>query len=541
MCGIIGTTNKRLNRTSLNQISHRGPDERGLHSDSDICLGHTRLSILGLDCGTQPLSDDEIVLSYNGEIYNYIELANSLGISSSSDTEVLAKYYQAHGLEKTLRDINGMFSIAIYDRKKDIIYLVRDRMGIKPLFYSTHKNEISFCSEINPLRDLIGVEELTINKMAVALFFNLYYIPWPNTIWNEIKSVPPGSYIEYNLKTKKHKIVQYWNIEKRERNESDFEQLENLLCNSVKLRMRSDVPYGAYLSGGNDSTLVVKCMTEHKEENKTFTAVIQDEELNEKEYADLAAKKFKTKHTDIDVEYGDIKISFLRELIKYFGQPFADSSIVPTYLISKEIAKNVTVAIGGDGADEIFCGYNKYNNLTADIKSRFYRNVLNNFLNLEYNKDTYGYLKSLLPYETEDDYETLRLLDIKFFLEGDILQKVDRMSMASSLEVRVPFLDHRVVEFSNRLKREHIFGDVRKYAVKHVLSKYMSHDFVHRSKIGFMLNITEWIEPLQEYVNFSPVLKSGIFKEGFDIKKIDNNYLKFAILIFTLWYEENYA
>jgi len=539
MCGIIGSTIYEISEENLNEINHRGPNSNGIFRNEDISLGHTRLSIIDVENGQQPMvfEKGKLALVFNGEIYNYRELRGKLKnvrFKTDSDTEVLLEYYRNFGLYKTLEDINGMFSFVIYDNGKTI--LVRDRLGIKPLFYYLKDQDLSFCSELSPLKNLIGVDNLTINPQAVSMFFNTYYIASPETIWNEIKSVEPGHYIKFEKDSVE--IRKYWSLKQEKREFDDLEHLESLISDSVFLRMRSDVPYGAYLSGGTDSSLVVKHMSSH-DRCKTFTAEINDDELNERKYAEKVVEKCDTEHTNLPINYEDISIEFLRSLVKYFGQPFADSSIVPTYLISKEISNNVTVALGGDGADEVFCGYNKYNNL-KDIPNNFFRNTNNDFVSDKYSRDTYGYMLSKLPYIPEDKSETLRLLDIRFFLEGDILQKVDRMSMANSLEVRVPFLDHRIVEYSNRLTYDKMFGKIRKYPVKKILENYFDKDFVHRPKIGFMLNVGEWIDNFDKWVSNSDALKTEVFVEDFNIKKIKDKYLKFAILMFCLWYEENY-
>ena len=539
MCGIIGSTAYKIDESNLNELNHRGPNSNGTFHNKDVSLGHTRLSIIDVENGQQPMVVEKgnLALVFNGEIYNYRELRDRIKnttFKTDSDTEVLLEYYRNFGLYKTLEDINGMFSFAIYDNGKTI--LVRDRLGIKPLFYYLKDQNLSFCSELSPLKNLIGVDNLTINPQAVSMFFNTYYIASPDTIWNEIKSLEPGHYIKFEKGSVK--VEKYWSLKQDERKFEDLEYLESLISDSVFLRMRSDVPYGAYLSGGTDSSLVVKHMSNH-DRCKTFTAEINDDELNEREYAEKVVEKCDTEHTNLPINYEDISLDFLRGLVKYFGQPFADSSIVPTYLISKEISKNVTVALGGDGADEVFCGYNKYNNL-KDIRKNFFRNTNNDFISDKYNKDTYEYMLTKLPYIPEDKSEILRLLDIRFFLEGDILQKVDRLSMANSLEVRVPFLDHRIVEYSNSLTYDKLFGKIRKYPIKKILEKYFNKDFVHRSKIGFMLNVGEWIDNFDGWVSKSNALKTEVFVKNFNIKKVKDKYLKFAILMFCLWYEENY-
>ena len=433
-----------------------------------------------------------------------------------------------------------MFAFCLYDKAERKIFLARDRMGIKPLFYSL-ENGLTFCSEVSSVKDLVGIQNLSIDPVAISMFFNTYYIASPNTIWNEIRSLEQGHYLEFDIETKASSIEKYWALTPEKRTENDFGYLENLLRDAVSLRTRSDVPYGAYLSGGVDSSLIVKHLSSIEQDCKTFTAVINDKELNEKEYALIVANKCKTDHTDILVNYGEIKLNFLRNLARRFGQPFADSSIIPTYLVSNKISREVTVAIGGDGADEIFCGYNKYNNSVRPITERFFRNTNLDFLENDYKNDTYEYMLSKLPYLTRDRNELMRLLDIRFFLEGDILQKVDRMSMANSLEVRVPFLDHRIAEYSNCLTYESMFGKIRKYPIKRLLEQYFDKQFVHRNKIGFMLGFDGWNDKFDDVINNCEIIKSDIFKKDFDIRQIKNGYLKFAFLMLCLWYEENYV
>ena len=368
---------------------------------------------------------------------------------------------------------------------------------------------------------MLGIENLTIDPVAVSMYFNTFYIASPNTIWNEVRSLEPGQMLTYDLNTGKNELKTYWSLTPQPRDNHSLDEFDDLLKDAVRLRMRSDVPYGAYLSGGIDSSLVVKHMSSIANKCDTFTAEIKDKELNEKQYADKVAEAYNTNHTNIEVEYGKIKLSFLRKLARIFGQPFADSSIIPTYLISKKISESVAVALGGDGSDENFCGYNKYDHTDKSIQEKFFRNQDLSFLNDKYINNTYDYMISKLPYQVEDPQEKMRLMDIRFFLEGDILQKVDRLSMANSLEVRVPFLDHRILEYANRLDYDLLFGQLRKEVPKTILERDFDADFVHRDKIGFML-------------------QSDLFRVIFNIENIENSYLKFAILMFVLWYEENY-
>ncbi len=547
MCGIIGSNKYPITRNTLNELSHRGPNERGIVNHDGVILGHTRLSIIGIEDGQQParFEKEKVSITFNGEIYNYIELQNTLQksgyrVNTSSDTEVLLEYYIAFGIDRLLNDVNGMFAFAIHDERYNTMLLVRDRLGIKPLLYLAEKDGISFCSEITPLKDMIGIKNLTIDPVAVSMYFNTFYIASPNTIWNEIRALEPGQMLVYNLKTNKHELKTYWSLTAQERSNKDLDEFDSLLEDAVKLRMRSDVPYGAYLSGGIDSSLVVKHMSLIADACDTYTAEIKDKDLNEKQYADKVAETYNTNHTNIEVEYGEIKLSFLRKLARIFGQPFADSSIIPTYLISKKISESVAVALGGDGSDENFCGYNKYDYTDKTIPEKFFRNQDLSFLNDKYIHDTYSYMISKLPYYVEDPQEQMRLMDIRFFLEGDILQKVDRLSMANSLEVRVPFLDHRILEYANKLDYDLLFGELRKEVPKKILERDFDADFVHRDKIGFMLNVDQWIHKFDSVINQTKLLQSDLFRVMFNIENVENSYLKFAILMFVLWYEENY-
>lgn len=545
MCGIIGTTTGyKFDNFLLNTISHRGPNARGYFHDQNISLGHVRLSIIDQAGGIQPMIDDDVVLIFNGEIYNYKSIRQELkkeGVRffTRSDTEVLLRAYKHFGINKTLEKLNGMFAFAIYDKLNKTVCVARDRMGIKPLFYS-FVNGFSFSSELSPLVEIVGKHNLTISTPALSMYFASFYIASPLTIWNEIHSLEPGSFIEYHLEKKWTKKCAYWWIPIYDRTEDSIDYLHELLYDSTKLRMNSDVPYGAYLSGGVDSSIITGIMSKISHDQiKTYTAEIRDDVLNEKQYAEIVSKKFNTNHTVLPIEYQDITIKKLKNLLKLFGQPFADSSIVPTYEISKQISQHITVALGGDGSDELFCGYNKYNSFDEGIQNIFYRNKdINRILKNKYCIDVYGYMKDIIGYHAKEDKELLRALDIRFFLEGDILQKVDRLSMANSIEVRVPFLDHRIVEYSGALQTNILFNDIRKFPIKSILEKDFSKDFVHREKIGFMLDTNNFHKFLVSELKSRNTIGKEFIKLNADI--YDDAYLSFAVLMFKLWLEDNY-
>ena len=545
MCGVIGTTGgHRFDNFLLNSLSHRGPNDRGYFHDVNVSLGHTRLSIIDQTGGNQPMHDENVVLIFNGEIYNYRSIKNKLiklghTFSTRSDTEVILSAYKEFGITKTLEMLNGMFAFVIYDKRKKVLFAVRDRLGIKPLFYST-VNGFSFCSELNPLVDIIGKHNLSISSSALSMYFASFYISAPLTIWNQIKSVEPGHYLKYDIKNKELVDKTYWNIPIIDRTETNIDVLHELLFDATKLRMNSDVPYGAYLSGGVDSSIITGLMSRISNNSvKTYNAEIRDDTLNEKRYATKVAKKYNTDHTTLAIEYDDITIQKLKYLLKLFGQPFADSSMIPTYEISKKISQHITVALGGDGSDELFCGYNKYNNLDKGIQNIFYRNNdINRILRKKHQINVYGYMKDTVAYNKSEDLELLRLLDMRFFLEGDILQKVDRLSMANSLEVRVPFLDHNVVEYSCAMHNDIVFNNIRKFPVKSILEKDFSKEFVHRDKIGFMLDTKNFHNFLISELKNRNTIGNEFIKINTDI--YNDAYSSFALLIFKLWIEENY-
>ena len=523
---------------------HRGPDANNLFKSNNITLGHTRLSIVGHEEGHQPLISkcQRYGLVFNGEIYNFIEIKNEFNQiikdEVKSDTEVLFRLLVNFGIEKTLEKINGMFAFAFVDYEKQEIVLARDRLGQKPLFYSVDEKGITFSSELKPLYDLIGSKNLTVNPTALSCFFNCFYIPSPLTIWNEIDSLLPGSYLVFDTQRKLKENFVYWEPSSRKR-DCDPKSLPSLIDDATKIRMRCDVDFGAFLSGGVDSSLVVQSMTKNDENFKTFVAGIKDS-LNEEKYAKVVAEKFSTDHKVLPIEKDNFDRSTIRNLVRSFGQPFADSSIIPTFLISREIAKHVKVAISGDGADEVFCGYNKYMS-SESIESLFFRNKNIDFIVPEMKKNTYKWMKSrILNFEKLSKKEAINQLDIRFFLEGDILQKVDRMSMLNSLEVRSPFMDHRIVETALSLKKEYVYDErTGKKYLKDLLCETFDKDFVYRDKVGFMLAIEEWEDKIDNLLSLENILKTGFFESTINIKDM-SPYLKFALLIFDIWLEEFY-
>lgn len=534
MCAIIGTVNHELDRLCLSRLYSRGPDYNNVYKNKNVNLAHARLSVIDAEGGNQPMQSisGNSIIVFNGEIYNARELDNTY----KSDTRVLLEHYEKHGIEKTLQDINGMFSFAIFDKKQNKIFIARDRLGVKPLFYYNKDNKLIFCSEINSIKDEVGIDNLSINNTALSVYFRLFFIPSPITIWNEIQSLKQGNYLIHDLDSNQLQQKTYWKLSQPERFESDINKLEELIEDASIIRTRSDVPYSVFLSGGVDSTLITKYLSRFNKNLQTYTVEVQDPDLNEAEYSNIAAAKFETKHSSIKLKYKNILINHLREMTARFGQPFADLSIIPYDLISKQIGSRSVVALGGDGADESFCGYNRYDNPTGAVQD-LYRNKQ---FNLMPSEDPEGFLLANLPYTSSDKNELLRILDISYFLEGDILQKVDRLSMRHSLEVRSPLLDYRIIEFSNSLDYNLMFKMRKKEVLRRFLEKDFSKDFIDRKKIGLTLTPENLKSTVDNYLNQHNFNYPLICKDWF--KKVSSNYyLKFAMLMFILWYEENYV
>lgn len=574
MCGIAGITTKNTVHPGtvekmIARMKHRGPDDEGFSYYNGVALGQSRLSIIDLAGGHQPMlsRDKNLTLIFNGEIYNYKELTSELeekgyAFETESDSEVLLHLYEEYG-ENMLEKLNGMFAFTIYDQKNETLFIARDRLGVKPLFYFFDGATLAFSSEIEGLRAVPEVKSgLTINHDALWHYFSLLYIPPPITIYNEINHLPAGSYAIF--KNGKFDIKQYWTLrfapDSTLTREAAMEEAERIIADSVKLRMQSDVPYGAYLSGGVDSSLIVTKMSEvSKEPVKTFTARIVSEQFDEVPFAKVVAENQKTEHRFLEVE--SIDFSLLRNLLGYLGQPFADPSIVPTYLISKKIREYVTVVLGGDGGDELFAGYDKYGHVLEDASDNTVRKAFINRVPEGVREKVLGKLKDrveesdtfqhLIKREANHGYsglELLRYLDVHFFLGGDILPKLDSMSMANSLEAREPLMDYRLVELAARLPKELLISKERnKVLLKEILEKYYPADFVNRQKVGFLIPVAEWLKSHVQLVLDRPLPQSlvGLVDRAaleevvceFENGKIEFANFIFAYLMFTYWAE----
>ena len=614
MCGICGFLNKKALSSEIlwemsNILSHRGPDDKGIYLSKDSCLGlgHRRLSIIDLTkTGHQPMCNEreDIWIVFNGEIYNFQEIREELQkeghkFKGKSDTEVILYSYEQWG-EGCLQKFNGMFAFAIWDEKKRMFFIARDRVGIKPLYYYFKNGNFSFASELKSLLKY-PLFEKELNKKSLYYYLLFQYVPTPYSIFENTWKLPPGHYLILK-EGKEVKIKKYWDVLERRKevkNKSTQEYVEEweyLLKSSVKYRLISDVPVGAFLSGGTDSSLVVASMTQLADKVETFTIGFDEKRYNEAPYAKKVATYLDTKHYELYFKEKEI-FPLIRELPKYYDEPFGDSSSLPTYLVSK-LAKErgVKVVLSGDGGDELFCGYNRYiwmnrmQNLfllpsiirekVAPLLGKIpylklrrisqilqYKNPLQMYLGIidmwspkelekllgkNYSYEELPFFKVYKSINALPLLEKLPLLDFHIYLPEDILTKVDRASMAVSLEVRIPLLDYRIAEFVYSLPLDLRYRrGIRKYLLKKVLYKYLPAKLFRRPKQGFGIPLDEWlrggVKPyLNEYLNIERIKKDGMFNHGFVEElvqkhlsgKYNYQYPLWTLLQFQLWKEK---
>jgi asparagine synthase (glutamine-hydrolysing) len=631
MCGIAGFS--QFNRSigtietlkNMGQaIYHRGPDAGSEYLDENIGLSHRRLAIIDLsDAGIQPMHshDERYVIAFNGEIYNFLELraelkAKGYPFKSHTDTEVILALYHFEGV-KLLKKINGMFAFAIWDKEKQSLFIARDRIGKKPLYYTHHENEIIFASE---LKALLAIKEIPteIRLDAVYDFFAYQYIPDPKTIYQNIFKLEPGHYLLIDKDgMKKHK---YWDISfaqtSSESEQSLKEKVQELASNCTKQRMISDVALGAFLSGGVDSSGVVALMAKIAKENNdkpitTCSIGFDDEKFDETEFAQMVADQYHTNHYKLSV-HQDVAES-LEHIVSFFDEPFADPSLVPTFFVSQLAREKVTVAIAGDGGDEVFAGYEKYaadhtenklrnkipkwirtailpslSTLSAQVNINLFQRAssLLNSLSVEPAMGFYisnSFIKdatwqalatddtkvklaqyhpseqTIARYNACDGHDHLsRILytDMKTYLPGDILVKVDRMSMANSLEVRAPILDHKLMEFActipSNLKFNTKDGKIeKKYLLKEAFKDFLPDDILYRKKMGFSVPLASWLRNELKEITEERLLsrsdglcrffkKEQIAKLWVEHKteKKDNATVLWSMLMFQMWWDK---
>ncbi len=559
MCGICGIfeldRDRHLDAQELDDMSypttHRGPDDQGVYVSGNIGLGFRRLSIIDLSHGHQPLSNEDgtIWIVFNGEIYNFLELRQELIrkghiFKTDTDTETIVHLYEEMGNQCVTR-LRGMFSFAIWDEKKQTLFCARDRFGIKPFFYRQDKRRFLFGSEIKNILQVSKVPELELNVLDYYLTYG--YTPIDKTIYADIRKLPPAHTLELTVGSRP-KISRYWDIQFKPDHtlstQDWHELIREKLRESVRLRMISDVPLGAFLSGGIDSGSVVAMMAKETDQPvKTFSIGFAEKEFNELPLAKLVAQKYGTDHYEHIVEPQSIDI--LSTLVSCYDEPFGDSSAIPTYYVSKFAREHVTVALSGDGGDELFAGYDHYkklrnierfHQLTAGlctgparalhhlIPTKVKGSGLSYYLSrprecfpayygkwqeteraLMYQPHIWKQLNggkgeavkiSLLTDSTTKDFlSRLQEMDMRTWLVDDILTKVDRASMIHSLEVRVPILDHEFAELSFRIPPSHkLHGNTGKHIFREAARPLLPKKIVDQSKKGFGVPLKHWFK-----------------------------------------------
>ncbi len=619
MCGIAGASRNLLGEKpeeSLKKMNdvmkHRGPDMGDIYLDAHMGLCHRRLSIIDLsEDGRQPMHSDDrrYHIVFNGEIYNFIEIKNDLiskgySFNSSSDTEVLLKLYIDQG-ENLLKIIRGMFAFAVWDSYKKKLFIARDRIGKKPLYYHNNGGEFAFASELKSIMVLNGIKK-DIDMTSVVDYLKYLFIPHPKTIYKDIYKLEPGHYLIY--KNGELIIKKYWDIDfhaDEGRSENDVaEELLTIIEDSVKCRLISDVPLGAFLSGGIDSSGIVSLMAKNSNDHVTTCTIgFDSKKHNEASEAKNFSKTLKTIHHEHYIK--NEPSSIIRKLVWHFDEPFADSSMVPTYYVTKLARKNVTVALSGDGGDESFAGYEKYSidmleNLarrmippcilrlvsqnTQEFKGGIIKKInsfsssvleqpdhafyitntfisdfqLNLLLNDDIKKNIKGYDASdhIKQYyntcNSNDHLSKILYSDLKMYLPGDILVKVDRMSMANSLEVRSPLLDHKVIEFAAKIPSGlKIKYGIKKRILKEAFNKVLPVEVLKRKKHGFDVPLDNWIRNDLKKITAEFLLhrrESSNFFNNEYLKKIwdehqnmgfNHGNLLWTSLIFCLWLEND--
>lgn len=558
MCGIIGyklldsssIDQKTSLKGALSQLSRRGPDSSGSYFHDKIGLGHTRLSIIDTSSNaSQPMTDlsGRFTLIFNGEIYNYLELKALLGnieLKSTSDTEVLLHLLIQEG-SACLPKLNGFFALAFYDQEEDQLLIARDRIGIKPLHYFQSDKLLVFGSEMKALMQFQIPRKL--NQQALYWYLKLNYLPSTLSMLEGFHKLEPGHF--FTIKKNAVKKEAYWSLSQKVPTsnlsyDSAKSTLVELLDQSVEKRLIADVPLGSFLSGGTDSSAIVALTSNHRKDLSTFSIGYKDNPFfDETSYAELVAKKFNTNHTTFSLTNDDL-LADLEDIIEYIDEPFADSSAIPTYILSKHVSKHIKVALSGDGADELFGGYYKHMALNKSLSVSAQNSLLKSFNPLiktlpqsrsgkwsnlfrrmiRYGSmlqvdpaERYWFLASLtndpLPFlkepldQSKADNLKSRLIsdnpdlneyldtDLRVLLPGDMLTKVDLMSMANSLEVRVPFLDKDVVQFARSLPADFkVKGSERKRIVQDAFKHILPKEIYHRAKKGFEVPLLQWMQ-----------------------------------------------
>ena len=625
MCGICGKVAlKRIAEPVLQELMikmadsmrHRGPDDRGVYVQGPVGLGMRRLSIIDLDTGHQPISNEDgsLWIVFNGEIYNHLDLRAELEkkghrFKTRSDTEAIVHLYEEMG-ERCVERLRGMFALALWDARQQRLFLARDRIGQKPLYYSFTNGILRFGSEIKAL--LVDPEQDTdLDLVALDQYFTHGFVPYPYTIFRTIRKLPPAHYAL--LQDRHLEIARYWQVTYDGSDSRSEEQylacLRELLAEAVRIRLMSDVPLGAFLSGGIDSSLVVALMSQASDAPvETFSIGFEEQSYNELAHARRVAQHLGTNHHEFIVR-SDLE-DVLPRLSWHFDEPFADSSAIPTYYVSKMGRQHVTVALTGDAGDEVFAGYRRYqarrlaeqfNRLPFTVRRRMIERVVRRLPEpstyygsswikklkrfVEYcavvedqphtsrtpfftplaKADLYASdLQAALDGRIQDNYvadyfdqvsgedivSQMMWVDLMTYLPDDILTKVDRMSMAVSLEVRTPLLDHKLIEFMANVPVDwKLRGLTTKYLFKKIAAELLPTEIVRRPKQGFMVPLAAWFrDELHDFVR--DVLLSSqccqLYYQSAAVERLltehqagqaDHSGRLWALLQFALWHE----
>lgn len=553
MCGIAGfiLKNKKDNiknyiSETVKSINHRGPDESGSYVKNNVCLINTRLSIIDIENGSQPFfkDDHQIVVIQNGEIYNFIEIKKKLigfgyTFSTNSDTEVILKAYEYYGTD-CFEQFNGMFAIAIHDLNKNIVILGRDRLGVKPLYYYNRKGEIHFSSEI---KSFMSIDDFNkkINHQSIHNYLKFNYIPIPETIFTDVFHVVPGSYIEICTKSLNIKTKKYWDIENNKEFEDIdetevFKKIDDIFEDAIKIRLRSDVGIGAFLSGGLDSSLVCAVTKEKFDVSlDTYSIGFKEKKFDESNWARKVAEICNLKNK-VHVLESDI-VKLWNKTTFFNDQPHGDISFIPTYILSEFAAKDYKLVFTGDGGDEAFAGYTKYFSSFESSEKEYFDSISliknDDEFNLLYSESFKKSVNYSVPYKifkntidkvsNKDFTNKILYFDMVQLLPGNNLVKPDKMAMANSLETRSPLLDYRFFEYTQMLKGDFkLRENETKYILKKYALKYLPKDVVYRDKQMFTVPVGEWFKThLKDYVSIIINSDSLARREIFNI-----SYLK---------------
>jgi len=596
MCGINGfisygkTLSEKESVSRINHMNdlivHRGPDDDGIFHENNgattIAMGMRRLSIIDLHSGKQPIfsEDKQLVIVFNGEIYNYLELKEELvnhGVTfkTNSDTEVILKLYENYGVSSFKR-LDGMFGFSIYDKGLNKVFIARDFFGEKPLYYTQSNGSFKWASELKSITN-DAATPLKIDKVGLNLYLRLTYIPAPYSIYEGVHKLPPYSYITYDVSENSYVVNPIETETYPEKTNSKISldeaktKVKSLVTDSVVSRSISDVPLGTFLSGGVDSSIVSLCLSQYKSEPiETFSIGFKKKSFDETDKSQLVAKMIHSNHHEFIIDEKDIEED-LHQILNNFDEPFADSSALPTYLVSKKTREHVTVALTGDGGDEVFGGYNKYYmgkfnsrytswvpkplhsivknasmpflKTSNDNRGKKYRikRLLNSFdynggfywdiISLGYtNGEINEYLlsenqvatpfkiyKDTLGINSPKSLTDFRLVDRHISLEGDMLVKVDRTSMLNSLECRAPFLNKKLWNYVNTLPENFLLnGWNKKFLLKEAFKDEFPEGFLDKSKSGFGAPVGDWLKTslspeLKSYIETDKLEKQGIF------------------------------